>query len=673
MKNPIDRHAATPSGVPGWRAILRSDLPASFVVFLVALPLCMGIAQASGVPVAAGIITGIVGGLVVGFLAGSPLQVSGPAAGLTVLVFGLVKEHGLPALGIVVLLAGLIQFGAGWLRLGQWFRAVSPAVIRGMLSGIGVLIFASQFHLMVDDRPKEGGIANLLTIPQAIAKGFRVPELAPAETRGVRTEYLHRFGELHERQEELRELVSERVSDNPSSHEALLEKASLESLIETQSDLLSDLRRTVTDAHASPLASNGTAAAARFLKATGKAISVNAAALAALEAGDLESVRARQQNASDSLAAVTSSLKKHDWAAMLGLLTIATIVLWQSATPKAWRIVPGPLLAVLLTAGVAFSLNVPVMYVEVPDNLLDGIHFPSLIAAQNVPIAALLTSALAFAAVASAETLLCATAVDQLHDGPRTRYDRELAAQGLGNMLCGLLGGLPLTGVIVRSATNVQAGARTRASAILHGFWLLVFVAALGPLLRYVPTSVLAGVLVYTGYKLIDLKALRELRLHGRGEVMVFVATVAGIVVFDLLTGVLVGLALSCLKLLLAFSRISADVTVDEKSNEATLELRGAATFLRLPKIAAALEQVPRGSRLHCDMTRLTYLDHACAELLANWVKQHRTTGGEIALGDDSLSEHLRRSRPPARQLLEAVNRRSASAAEPEPLKAAAG
>ncbi|MBA3314965.1 MAG: SulP family inorganic anion transporter [Planctomycetota bacterium] len=645
---------AEPDG-PFWQTVLRHDFAASFVVFLVALPLCMGIAQASGVPVAAGIITGIVGGIVVGCLAGSPLQVSGPAAGLTVLVFGFVREHGLPALGIVVLLAGAIQLTAGLLRLGQWFRAVSPAVIRGMLSGIGVLIFASQFHLMVDDRPKEGGVANLITIPEAVVKGFRIPELAPAEARGVRTQYLHRFSELHEHQEEVRELVAERVSDNPSPEQVTLEQGLLKPLAARQGQVLEDLRKEAAEARRSSLAADGSRGARQFTSALDRALSANAAALAALEATDLNTARERQLDASESLAAVSSSLKRHDWAAMLGLLTIVTIVVWQTATPKRWRLVPGPLMAVLLTAGVAFSLSLPVLYVEVPDNLLDGVHFPSLIVLQDVPVSALLTGALVFAAVASAETLLCATAVDQMHSGPRTKYDKELAAQGLGNMVCGFLGGLPMTGVIVRSATNVQAGGRTRASAIMHGLWLLVFVVALGGLLRYVPTSVLAGILVYTGYKLIDFKALRDLRSHGKGEVMVFVATVVGIVAFDLLTGVIIGIALASLKLLLTFSRIKPRLTMDADANEATLELNGAATFVRLPKIAAALEQVPGGSKLHIDVSRLSYLDHACAELLANWTKQHRTTGGDVVIDWDSIPAEVRRTIAPAQQLRDSI------------------
>ena len=142
------------------------DFLASIVVFLVALPLCMGVAIASGVPPAAGLVTGIVGGILVGLIGGAPLQVSGPAAGLTVLVWEMVQTHGIGMLGTVVLIAGAMQLVAGLCKTGQWFRAISPSVIHGMLAGIGVLIFASQFHIMVDDKPRGSGLANLMSIPE---------------------------------------------------------------------------------------------------------------------------------------------------------------------------------------------------------------------------------------------------------------------------------------------------------------------------------------------------------------------------------------------------------------------------------------------------------------------------------------------------------------------------
>ena len=152
---------------------LGADLLGSVVVFLVALPLCMGVAIASGVPPAAGLITGILGGIVVGMLSGCPLQVSGPAAGLSVIVFQIIQEHGIAMLGPIVLFAGLIQIAAGLLKAGQLFRSISPAVIHGMLAGIGALIFAAQFHVMVDHTPKPSGLANFAAIPESIGLLFQ--------------------------------------------------------------------------------------------------------------------------------------------------------------------------------------------------------------------------------------------------------------------------------------------------------------------------------------------------------------------------------------------------------------------------------------------------------------------------------------------------------------------
>ena len=228
------------------------NLSASVVVFLVALPLCMGIAIASGVPVSAGLITGIVGGLLVGFFAGAPLQVSGPAAGLTVIVYDIVMEHGLETLGLCVLLGGVIQIICGLAKLGVWFRAVSPAVIRGMLTGIGVLIFASQMHVLVDDVPPGGGLRNLVTIPQAVRKGLPWPEMRPEEERAAQVDLLKASGALHERQEQLREEVAFHVpkdftpalgdENDPRAvavAEALAEDAA--ELVATQEEIAEDL------------------------------------------------------------------------------------------------------------------------------------------------------------------------------------------------------------------------------------------------------------------------------------------------------------------------------------------------------------------------------------------------------------------------------------------------
>ena len=625
---------------------IKADFFASIVVFLVALPLCMGIAIASGVPVAAGLVTGIIGGLVVGCLAGSPLQVSGPAAGLTVIVYEIVQRVGLEMLGLAVLLAGALQLLAGALKWGQWFRAVSPAVIRGMLSGIGVLIFASQFHVMVDDSPPGGGLKNLTAIPSAVSKALTVSSLGDADVRRERSRALQQVGELHRQQWELRETlladIPARVQDSGAEQPVILPESEREKLAARQRRVAEALQNVAKDLpsveKSTRQRANGVDIAERAEAARDSAH--RAADLLAegrvLEAAEL------QQAVINEISRLMDGLKNHGVAAQVGLLTILVIVLWQSLAPRRIKFIPAPLIAVVLATGAAFVLALPVLYVEVPDNLAEALRFPSLQTLQEAPWKSVLQSALVIAAVASAETLLCAIAVDQMHRGPRTQFDRELMAQGVGNMLCGFVGALPMTGVIVRSSANVQSGAKTRASAIMHGAWLLIFVAALPSVLRMVPTSTLGAVLVYTGYKLINPKAFRELWNYGRGEAAIAVATVAMIVATDLLTGIVTGIALSAVKLLYAFSHLKTDLQFDTSGRQAKLHLEGAATFIRLPKLAAELERVPNNAELHVDLRHLSYIDHACLELIMNWGRQHESMGGKLVIDWDSMHARFR-------------------------------
>lgn len=489
-------------------ADFRHDAFASVVVFLVALPLCMGIAVASGAPPASGIITGIIGGLIVGLLAGSPLQVSGPAAGLTVIVYEIIQEHGMERLAVIVFLAGLIQMKWAWLQLGQWFRAVSPAVVHGMLAGIGVLIFASQFHIMIDDVPKGSGLDNLAALPSAIWKG----------------------------------LVDENGPMN------------------------------------------------------------------------------------------------HHLAARIGVLTIAVIVLWNLYAPRLFKAVPSVLLGVSVATTVTVLLGLDIAKIQILDDLINIIHLPSLDSLRHMSDTSVLGEALALALIASVETLLSATAIDQLHHGPRTRYNKELFAQGAGNTLCGLLGVLPLTGVIVRSSANVEAGGRTRASAIMHGGWLLLFVAFLPFALRLIPTASLGAVLVFTGYKLMNVKAVTELRQYGRSEVLIYMATLGTIVVTNLLTGVLVGVGLAVAKLLYTTQNLDADLNLDPADGKLTLSLSGIATFVSLPSLATTLEQVPPSANLQVRFESLRRIDHACLHLLESWAKTHTALGGTVELDWNALA-----------------------------------
>ena len=628
---------STKSNEPAtWFDRLRSDFSASIVVFLVALPLCMGLALAAGVPVGSGLVTGIIGGLVVGTLTGSPLQVSGPGNGVVVVVYDLVSRHGLPMLGIVVLAAGVLQVLAGWLRLGQWFRAVSPAVIHGMLAGIGVLIVASQLHVMVDDKPKGSGLENLLTVPRAVRNGLPWPALGSAGDRERKLFLLQQAGGLHEHQAELQELVAEHVSREPSPEaEAHYDAELIANWVERQSGITSQLGELLAMA-----ARDGEVDPRNRVdlpEAASQAYRAAQRALDQLEERRLAELNASQTAAVNALSELLGQLKNHDWAAKVGLFTIAILVLWRGALPAASKVIPAPLVAILLATLITAIFKLPVLYVEVPDRLTDAVHLPTWSVLTEAPYMELLPFALVVAMVTSAETLLCATAIDRLHDGPRTRYDRELAAQGVGNVLCGLLGALPMTGVIVRSATNIGAGARTRMSTILHGLWILLFVSALGFLLRLVPTSALAAILVYTGYKLIDLKALRELWAYGKGEVLVYFATLVLVVTRDLLTGVCVGIVLSAAKLLYDFSRLTVRVERARQGKVWTVRLAGAATFLQLPKLAEALDSVPADVEARVVCERLRYIDHACLEVLTDWTKRRAANGAQAKIDWDTL------------------------------------
>jgi len=630
--------ATKESRIATFFSTLKFDIPASIAAFLVALPLCMGIAIASGVPVAAGLVTGIVGGIVVGVLAGSPLQVSGPAAGLTVVVYEIVSAHGVAALGLIVLAAGVLQIVAGVFKLGQWFRAVSPAVVHGMLAGIGVLIFASQFHVMVDDKPKENGIRNLITIPQAIAKGLPWPESSTPEQREFRTVLLKEVGTLHTQQIAIRDSIASALAAAPEGENAAPVAAPPE-FVTQQAALTANLQQV-----AERIGKNGAHLSnpTKIDEAAQLALQRSETALGALQSStpqvDLES----QQAALSSLETLLGQLKNHQWAAKVGILTIIVLLLWQGLIPKRLKVVPGPLVAIAVAAVAAFLWNLPVLYVEVPENLWTAIRMPSFSMLQRENLTGLIEAACVMALIASAETLLCATAVDKMHGGQRTNYDRELIAQGVGNSICGLVGALPMTGVIVRSAANVQAGAKTRKSAMLHGVWLLVFVCFLTPVLRAIPVAGLAAVLVYTGYKLVDLRHVAELRRYGWSEVGIYLATMTTIVATDLLTGVVVGIGLSAAKLLYTFAHLEVETRTAPQGNRIELALNGAATFLRLPRLAAALDGVPPNAELHVDLEQLNYIDHACFDLLMNWAKQHEATGGTLVIDWNSLHAQVR-------------------------------
>lgn len=507
------------------------DLLASVVVFLVALPLAMGISIASGMPPAAGLITCIIGGLIVGPISGSSFQVSGPAAGLSVIVYEILQQHGMEKVGMVILIAGALQMIMGYLKLGQWFRAVSPAVVNGMLSGIGVLIFASQFHVMLDDGPKETGLLNLIGIPLALYECLRDTKVNSTHIAGF-----------------------------------------------------------------------------------------------------------------------------------VGVLAITTILMWESIPFKKVKLIPSALIAVLVATGLTAFFQLPIKHVDLPDNLFAVVHTPTHW--RHFLDWDLLLDGIGLALVASAETLLSATAVDRMQTRARTKYDKELFAQGVGNAVCGFIGALPMTGVIVRSSVNIQAGARTRVSAIVHGVWILGIVLLFPTLLRAIPTAALAALLVYTGYKLMNFKIVKELLKADKIEVVIYFVTLATIVATDLLTGVLTGVVLSVFKLLYMFSHLEIRSVQDADEKSTALYLRGAATFLNLPRLAESLESVPPNTELHVHLEELDYVDHASLEMIMAWEVQHKQTGGSLVIDWGTLGSMFRdRRRTPRKEGAETGARTDADGA----------
>ncbi|HEY9787112.1 MAG TPA: SulP family inorganic anion transporter [Candidatus Obscuribacterales bacterium] len=483
-----------------WRRIAQQkhDVLASLVVFLVALPLCMGVAIASGMPPAAGLAAGIVGGIVVGMLSGSPFQISGPTVSLALIVWDIINRLGIGALGTIVVLSGLFQISFGVLKLGRIFRAVSPAVVQGMLSGIGLLILLSQFHVMLDASPQSTGFKNLIAIPELL---WRVLTL------------------------------------NDGVHEA---------------------------------------------------------------------------------------------AALVGLLTIAIIITWEKLPLQKLRsAIPPTLLAIIVSTTVATVLALDLKRVQLPDDIVSAWMWPDFSAVTKYGWT-IVQSALAVALIASAETLLTANALDRVVPGQKSKYDQELLAQGIGNTICGAIGALPLAGVIVRSSVNLKAGAQSKASAILHGVWLLLFSMCFPGVLRLIPVAALAAVLVYAGYTLIDIRAAKRIAERGRSELLIFLATALTILMTDLLTGVLVGTTLSAAKLLYVFCKL--DIVKTHDNGRTTLQLVGAATFLSLPKLADVLDELPANTELHVDFSRLTYIDHAALDLLMNWEDQYKKQGGTLTI-----------------------------------------
>ena len=500
-----------PPEPPGPRGIrtflttgLRWDLPASLVVFLVAVPLSLGIAAASGAPVMAGLIAAAVGGIVAGSLGGSPLQVSGPAAGLTVIVAGLIEQFGWPATCAITAAAGVLQALLGLARVGRVALAIAPVVVHAMLAGIGVTIVLQQLHVMLGAESASEAWENIMTMPGSIV------------------------------------------------------------------------------------------------------------------AADIA-------------------------AAVLGAIVIALLLAWKHL-PAAIRRIPGPLVAVIAVTALSLPFNVD--RITFDGSLLGALSLPEIPGGNWT---AVVIGVVTVALIASVESLLSAVAVDKMHHGERTNFNRELMGQGAANVTSGMLGGLPITGVIVRSATNVESGARTRKSAILHGLWVLVFSLLLAGLIQLIPQAVLAGLLIVIGSRLVRTADIRTARRTG--DLTVYGVTLFCVVFVNLLAGVVIGLLLAVALVLWRVARASihAEPLGTGDGDRWRVVVDGSCSFLSLPRLSTVLASVPAGSHVTVEL-EVDFLDHPVHDTLDAWRNRHVANGGTVVIEESGTATlHDAQAGPPSR------------------------
>ena len=510
---------------------IKNDLPASVVVFFVALPLCLGIALASGAPLFSGLIAGIIGGIVVGGLSGSKIGVSGPAAGLAAIVLTAIGTlGGYENFLVAVVLGGIIQIIFGVLKAGIIGYYFPSSVIKGMLTGIGIIIILKQ-------------------IP-------------------------HFFG-----------------------YDARPE-------------------------------------------------------------GDFSFFQADGQNTFSEILKTADNISFG--ATIIGFIGLGILILWSSVLSnkgKIFQVIQGPLVAVVagivyyfVTNGNAkYGIN-PVHLVSVPvpdslDSFLGQFSFPNFNALSNPQV---WVTGFTIALVASLETLLCVEATDKLDPHKNvTPTNKELLAQGTGNIISGLIGGLPITQVIVRSSANIQSGGRTKLSAIIHGFLLLISVILIPTLLNKIPLSVLAAILLVVGYKLAKPAVFKEMVQLGWKQWIPFTVTVVGIVFTDLLIGIALGLVVGIVVILIKSFQNSHFLHIEDKSNgkhRIKMTLAEEVTFFNKGAILKELDSLPRDTYLEIDVRQTRFLDYDIIEILQDFAFKAKERNIDIQL----ISERGVAENPPS-------------------------
>ncbi|MDH5379235.1 MAG: SulP family inorganic anion transporter [Cyclobacteriaceae bacterium] len=499
---------------------VRQDLPASIVVFFVALPLCLGIALASGAPLFSGLIAGIVGGILVGALSNSALGVSGPAAGLAVIVLTAINSlEVFEAFLVAVVLAGILQMVMGLLKGGVIGYYFPSSVIKGMLTGIGIIIILKQIpHTLGYDGDYEGDFA-----------------FQQVDGQNTFSELLNMFNYI-----------------SPG-------------------------------------------------------------------------------------------------AVIVSIISLTILLTWDkflSHRHKIFNLIQGPLVAVVI--GIAYQMISKVYF---PDLAIEEQHLVSVPVAENFsgfinqfkfPDFSYIFSseiwiiAITIAVVASLETLLCVEATDKLDPQKRiTNTNRELLAQGAGNVLSGLIGGLPITQVIVRSSANIQSGGQSKLSAIFHGIFLLICVASIPFVLNMIPLAVLASILLIVGYKLAKPSLFKQMYNLGWSQFTPFIVTILGIVFTDLLRGIAMGVIVGVVMILrnsFKNSHFLHQEIVDNGHHKVKMTLAEEVSFINKGAILQELNALPNGTKLTIDMGKSVSIDYDVLEIIDNFNSTAKSKGIEVNL-----------------------------------------
>jgi len=498
----------------------KDDLPSGVVVFLVAMPLCLGIALASGAPLFSGIIAGIIGGIIIGAISGSPLGVSGPAAGLAVIVFNAITDLGsFEVFLVAVVMAGIIQVIIGFAKAGIIAYYFPSSVIHGMLAGIGILIFIKQ-------------------IPHAVG-----------------------------------------YDGDPE--------------------------------------------------------------------GDFEFFQVDGQNSISELWNMIDYI--NPGVVIVSSISLLILILWERPFMKKikfTKLVQGPLVAVIvgillnqMFLSIPFLLIAKEHLVTIPssdniDSFVSNFTFPDFGALSNPNV---YFTAVVIAVVASLETLLCVEASDKQDSLKRiTPTNRELKAQGVGNIISGLIGGLPITQVIVRSSANQQSGGKTKASTIFHGILLLVSIILIPNVLNLIPLATLAAILLVVGFKLAKPELFKKMYAQGKGQLAPFLVTVFGIVFTDLLIGISLGLVVAVSIILYNNYKIPYKLKKHnlEGKEKIKIVLSEDVTFLNKASIQRTLGQIPSDTKVEINAENSHFIHYDVIEIIEDFVVNAKTRNIEVTVVD---------------------------------------